>query len=355
MYSIFNNINNDKSVFQLDNQGKQLELNKKKHFQNINISKILETCDKEVCSVREAMDSNNSHTINVNFHEVVDDLKVKENKFNQKLKEYTDLQKSINEQQVRKNNFYNSNSAFLGKTVENHNTKFFINNFGYTHVYSNEAWDNDNKNCPKKAVSIKSGELNKFIKSVDMNVGQPCFVAGRIVKNVDNEEYAWVDLKGVKHVYANDDWVRKHSSCKGHHVLLLSNSNFNKIPSGSNMNTYDPCLKTDINPRDYLKLKKINNELISLAKEISKSTNQVLSKDEKINNTLNLKKHKLEKYLKDLDNNRQMIDNYEKTISTIVAQEEDTEKQYKAEYYMYLTWTLVALLLGGLTIKSLSK
>ena len=49
-------------------------------------------------------------------------------------------------------------------------------------------------------------------------------------------------------------------------------------------------MKHDINPKDYLRLKKINEELIDLAKEISNSMNNVITKDSNIKMILELKK-----------------------------------------------------------------
>lgn len=114
-------------------------------------------------------------------------------------------------------------------------------------------------------------------------------------------------------------------------------------------------MKLDINPRDYIKLREINQQLIYLAKDISESMNKVISKDQTINNKINNKKHKLELYLKDLDDNRDKIDEYTKSIVTISEQEADTSKEYTAQYYMYISWTLVAILVGSITIKTLSK
>ena len=61
------------------------------------------------------------------------------------------------------------------------------------------------------------------------------------------------------------------------------------------------------------------------------------------------------RYLKDLDNNRNRIEDYEKSIKTINAQEYNSSKETTAEYYMYISWSLVAILVGGITIKTLVK
>lgn len=355
MYSYIENITNQNINEELNKQGEQLLNYNKKHFKNINVSRILETCDKTVCSVRETLDKNDSVNVNVSFNNLLESIKTKENKYNRKLKEYTDLQKRINEEMIKKNKYYEENKNFLGKTVENHDTKFYINHYGYTHTYSHDAWDGDNKNCPSSAIPIKSVELNQFTKSVDMNTGQPCHIAGQMIRNKKTSEYAWVDLKGIKHMFTGDIWSTKHKTCKNNNIKVLSNTDFSLIPMGSNMTNHDLCMKHDINPNDYLRLKKINEELIDLAKEISNSMNNVITKDSNINKKINHKKYKLEKYLKDLDNNRDKIDHYNKTLITVNAQEANSSKESVAEYYMFLSWTLMALLIGGLTIKTLSK
>ena len=354
MYSFIEPNNNKKETDSLNKQGKQLLEYNKKHLKNINISRILETCDKTVCSVRETMDQKDSIDQNVSFNELLEEIKEKEKNYNKKLKQYTDLQKSLNEQLVKNNYFYTKNKDFLGKTIVNHETNYYVNNFGYTHKYSHDAWDNDNDNCPPTAIDVKSRQLGKFKRSVDMNTGQPCDIAGQVIENDKTGDHAWVDLKGVKHIFASDIWDIKHKTCRMD-VKKLSNKDFKSIPEGSNMTKTSLCLKQDINPNDYLRLKKINEELISLAKDISKSMNKVISKDTNVNNKINLKKHKLENYLKDLDNNREKIGEFNQSIKTLSAQEEDTSKEYTAQYYMYISWTLVAILIGSITLKTLSK
>ena len=121
------------------------------------------------------------------------------------------------------------------------------------------------------------------------------------------------------------------------------------------MTKYTPCMKLDIDPADYLDLLKINNELISLAKELSQSMNKIISKDYNMNKKINNKKHKLEKYLNNLDENRDRIKNYNESILTLEAQENDSYKEYNAQYYMYISWTLIALLVGGITLKTVAK
>ena len=347
--------NNDTYINSLLNkQGDQLLKYNDMHFDNINISRILETCDRSVCSIRETMDQNDSSNVNVSFKDLIKEIKNKEQIFNRKLKEYTDLQKSVNEEMVKKNEFYNINKNFLGKTVSNHDTNYFINNFGYTHAYTHDTWDNDNKSCPQSATSIKSKELSKFTKSVDMNTGQPCFIAGKIIKNDTSGEYAWVDLKGIKHIYTSEVWKNKHDTCKIK-IVSLNDTDYKAVPGGSNMTKYNPCMKLDIDPKNFLQLLKINDELISLAKELSQSMDKIVSNDSNISNKINNKKQKLEKYLNNLDDNRGKIKNYNKSIITLKAQEEDSYKEYNSQYYRYISWTLIAVLFGGITLKTLNK
>jgi uncharacterized coiled-coil DUF342 family protein len=338
----------------VENQGKQMLDFNSKHFQEIDVSRILETCDKSVCSVRESMDQNDSTNVNVTYNELLKEVKQKEDNFNNKLKEYTDLQKTINEEMIKKNEFYKKNKDFLGKTVTNHDTNYYVNNFGFTHAYTHEAWDNDHDSCPKSAVPIKSEELSQFKKSVDMNSGQPCHIAGQMIQNEKTQEFAWVDLKGIKHIYTSDVWNIRHKTCKTK-IKKLSDEDFKSIPLGSNMKKHKPCMKLDINPRDYIKLKQINKQLIYLAKDISKSMNKVISKDNTINSKINDKRQKLDTYLKDLDDNKEKIDEYTKSIDTISAQEEDTSKESIANYYMYISWTLVAILVGSITLRTLNN
>ena len=101
MYSFIQSSNNNLNNTNND-QGKQFLDFNEKHFENINVSRILETCDKSVCSIRETMDQSDSTNVNVTYNELLQEVKEKENKFNNKLKEYTDLQKTLNEELIKK-------------------------------------------------------------------------------------------------------------------------------------------------------------------------------------------------------------------------------------------------------------
>jgi hypothetical protein len=83
--------------------------------------------------------------------------------------------------------------------------------------------------------------------------------------------------------------------------------------------------------------------------------NKIVSKDSTISKKINNKKYKLEKYLNNLDDNRGKIKSYNNSIITLKAQEEDSYKEYNAQYYMYISWTLIALLIGGVTLKTVNK
>ena len=125
-----------------------------------------------------------------------------------------------------------------------------------------------------------------------MNTGQPCFIAGKIIKNDTSGEYAWVDLKGIKHIYTSEVWKNKHDTCKIK-IVSLNDTDYKAVPGGSNMTKYNPCMKLDIDPKNFLQLLKINDELISLAKELSQSMDKIVSNDSNISNKINNKKQKL--------------------------------------------------------------
>ena len=79
--------NNDNYINSLLNkQGDQLLKYNDMHFNDINVSRILETCDSSVCSIRETMDQNDSSNVNVSFKDLIKEIKQKEQAFNRKLK-----------------------------------------------------------------------------------------------------------------------------------------------------------------------------------------------------------------------------------------------------------------------------
>jgi len=79
---------------------------------------------------------------------------------------------------------------------------------GFTHKYSTDAWSNNNASCPTDAITVDTTTYNTFHTGPDMGQGQPCSIAGKNIKNSTTNEYAWVDIKGYKHIYSSTLWKK---------------------------------------------------------------------------------------------------------------------------------------------------
>jgi len=96
--------------------------------------------------------------------------------------------------------------------------------------------------------------------------GQPCKIAGQIIKNSSSGETAWVDIKGMKHPFSGE----KSKSCSSD-PIELSAQDYNLIPTGSAMGRSDTCLALDVNPTLYNKLQSLSGQIKSKSESISKS------------------------------------------------------------------------------------
>ena len=61
-------------------------------------------------------------------------------------------------------------------------------------------------------MTVSKDLMAKFQIGSIMGKGQPCDVAGKNVQNTKTKEYAWVDIKGKKHVYSDKLWKKKNES-----------------------------------------------------------------------------------------------------------------------------------------------
>ena len=71
-------------------------------------------------------------------------------------------------------------------------------------------------------------------------------MAGKVIKNTDTDEQAWVDIKGYKHIFP--EGTKMSTSCAEVNIIKISSSDYNLIPSGNSMSSTEECLALDVNP-----------------------------------------------------------------------------------------------------------
>ena len=348
MYS--ETVNNDIGL----QQGQVLKGFNNTHSKYIDFKKIMTTCAPDVCSMKEGMDSAIRNGNNTNVENTTKHIQDLDDKFSRTLSNYNRLQKQIKEEVIQKSQNYETWKNHLGKVVVNSDNHYYVNNYGYTHKYSKSGLNANHNSCPSytNANSINNKMLDDMPTGDDMKPGQACQIAGKNIRNKTTDEHAYVDVRGVKHVYSVDSWRNKKSLCDSH-ALSISNSAYKAIPSGHNMTDKDLCIKVDVDPRLFTQMYRLNNELTTIGKELYREIHKLNIKDAKTKEHVNEKKKQVDGYIQTLDKERIELVDYEKNFDTVSAQETDSELKMTSDYYQYLVIGIVALAVGGITVKVL--
>lgn len=269
-----------------------------------------------------------------------------ENLFNQTLAEYTQTYQLFSEDILNKNQTKKRIVDYLGKVISDEDgNNYYINNFGYTHKYSPNAWENNNSSCPSTTVSF-TGKFDELEMALPMNSGQPCKLAGKNIKNMDTLEEAWVDIKGVKHPYTQN---HKSDTCL-ENPIEISALDYNLIPSGSSMGRADKCVSLDVNPVLWEKLDSLNTKLKKQAHLLAKEIGNLKLQDKSANMELNEKKEKLLNYISEISDERENISLNNQMLMEINGQETDTLLQMNSNYYGYILWVVLMIFIIVLTI-----
>lgn len=269
-----------------------------------------------------------------------------ENMFNNTLAEYTQTYQLFSQDILNKSQTKKRVVDYLGKVISDEDgNNYYVNNFGYTHKYSPNAWENNNSSCPSTIVSF-TGKLDDLEIVLPMNSGQPCKLAGKNIKNIDTLEEAWVDIKGVKHPYTQDG---KSDTCS-EKSIEISALDYNLIPSGASMRTTDMCVSLDVNPILWNKLDNLNKKLKTQAQLLAQEIGKLKLQNEDASMELNKKKEQLLNYIDDISDERQNILLNNQMLMNINSIESDSILQMNSNYYSYLLWIILMLFIFVLTI-----
>jgi predicted dithiol-disulfide oxidoreductase (DUF899 family) len=272
-----------------------------------------------------------------------------ENKFNQTLALYTQTYSQFSEDMLAKRQSNRKIVDYLGKVVtDTDGNNHYVNSFGYTHKYSPNAWENNNSSCPSTTVSY-SNNMSNFQTSLPMVQGQPCKIAGQNIKNKDSGEEAWVDIKGIKHPYSNNDNNDKNQSCQTKSIEM-NGTDYNLIPTGGAMSRTDECLSLDVNPILWTRLQKLNTKLKRQAIQLTEEINRLSLEDNEATQQLLNKRQQLLSYIDSIDDGKNDIENSNTMIMRIVGEEGDSRLRMNSNYYSYIIWIFLMIFIVMLII-----
>ena len=288
----------------------------------------------------------NGANMSYNDKKALEGLQNIENQFNQTLALYAQTYKQLNEDILTKRQSSEKIVDYLGKVVaDTDGNNYYVNNFGFTHKYTPNAWENNNSSCPSTSVSY-GGSMNDFQTSLPMVQGQPCKIAGQNIKNQDTKEEAWVDIKGVKHPYSN---LEKNASCSSQSIEM-SSRDYNLIPSGSAMSRTDSCMALDVNPQVWSRLQQLNTQLKNQAVKLTDEINKLSLEDNESKQQLMNKRQQLLSYIDTIDNDRNDITSNNNILMQVVGEETDSSLRMTSNYYSYIIWIFIMIFIISLTV-----
>ena len=338
-----NNIKNDKPLPVNLEQGREI-LQYNTDMDNI-VSPHLKMIEQG--SILEGME-NRYNTLSSRDKEALKGLDDMEKRFQNTLSEYTKTYQLFSEDILHKNQSKKKIVDYLGKVISTEDgNNYYVNNYGYTHMYSGNAWEKNDKSCPSVAVSY-TGHLNKFNRGIPMNMGQPCSIAGKNIVNSDTKEEAWVDIEGVKHPYSSNI---KSSTCSKKSTINLSKQQYDNIPTGNTMRETDQCVTLDVNPMLWAKLESLNTQMKSIGMMIAAELENLHLEDNDANNMLVEKQQQLIKYIAEISDDKQQLTRYDDVLLQLSGEEQDATIRMKSNYYIYWFWTILMIFIVWFTIK----
>lgn len=304
-------------------------------------------------SVKEAMDISSPMVSHPSIEK--DDISKLQDKFNILLAKYNTTYKLFMERVIDANTIDKQVQQYFGQTITNSDGNYvYINDYGFTHKYSTDAWTNNNVSCPPKPTMMKDGLYKTLQSGPDIVSGQPCGIAGKNIKNIETKEYAWVDIKGYKHVYSDVVWNNKSSSCK-QDILSITNEEYNAIPNGGNMTPTETCMQVDIDPHIWNTLMKQHDELLTISRQLSEKIKSIVKEDIALQDALSETQEKIGKTIHKISKDRNQLNDLTKTLVTIDAEQEDTILNERMQYLHMILWLILSVTVISLTVYTLQS
>ena len=278
-----------------------------------------------------------------------------ENDFNKTLSEYSATHRSFSQEMLEKAQAQKNVQKYNGKVISEDGGDYsYVNDFGYTHRYSNDAWAKNASSCPTDTTDISAEDSAKLsLSGPDMGIGQACGMAGTNIKNKTTGEVAWVDIKGYKHIYSSSVWDKKDSTCDTS-TTTLEGSSYDAIPSGSPMVNTTVCDKLNVNPGTWKKLSQLNDKLVSLAGQMNKELGDLTVTDNKLKQDLTGQQANLNSYITTLEEDKKNLGHFNSVYTTVGGKKESSGLILDSNKIHYLVWLILSITIVSITLHSVS-
>lgn len=309
-----------------------------------------ETTMPGVGSVVEAMDTQRPKVAVP--HNNNDEITQLEDEYNKTLVEYERTYQLFSENVLEMRKKQKDTSKYFGQAITSSDGNYkYVNDYGFTHKYSTNAWANNSPTCPSDAITVDDKLLKQFHKGPDMGEGQACGIAGKNIQNQDTNEISWVDIQGRRHIYSEDVWKTKEATCNVP-IVKLSAIEYNAIPEGGAMKSTDSCLQLDIDPAIWSKLMKLNDKLLMLSEVLATKLAELVIEDVELQMALQNMQNKLSQTVTKIKTDRNNIHNYQATMVTTSGELEDATLNQRMRYIQMIAWFFALIAVVALTVRA---
>ena len=123
---------------------------------------IQQTTSPKLKSIVETLESTNS--LSQTNKVPVSNVSQFESEFNRTLVEYSNAYKSFMQELLNKTQTQKKVNQFFGKAVSSADGNYaYVNDFGYTHRYSNDAWLKNDPSCPNTVSPISADDFKSLV------------------------------------------------------------------------------------------------------------------------------------------------------------------------------------------------
>ena len=275
-----------------------------------------------------------------------------EEEFNRVLAEYTAAYKQFAESTMRGLDA-DDKGLHAGKVVDGGDGHYvYINNHGFTHKYSTDAWQHKGRGCSGKASPIDPGVLANMKPGPPMRPGQPCGLAAKIIRNKGTQELAWVDVKGYKHVFSADAWKNKSPSCSID-IQDVDQASYEALPTGALMQAATACERASVDPQAWQHLQDLNHRLVALAGQLSADLQKLQTEDGGLQTQMAKHQAQLKQYVSSLKADKAHLPGG-RELENAIARSESTRMLADTRWYHYWAWVVTAVVVVALTARALS-
>lgn len=305
-----------------------------------------------VSSIVETL--NTTESINASHIESKSKISTLEDRFNKTLGKYAQTSDQINELLLRRHHKGLDSYNGMIVTTDGDQSFVYVNDYGFTHKYPRKSANSKlvlDQSCDKlKRAKIKQSVLDRLDKGRSMSLQEPCGIAGKNVRRGKSDEYAWISIDGMKHVYPDHVWKKKNESC---HIPIieLHDTAYEAIPSGSAMTTSSECERgAGVPPVMWDNLYKLNSELAHLTELLTKEVNSLVTADMQLTQKLNEQKTQLAQHTSSLGSDRIEIERIQRDFQTVLGINKDTRLQLRTNWLHYIVWVLLAVTVVSILI-----